>query len=523
DAPKRRGEERGLGFLPPQFPSTDSAAILTKTGGADRKNTKHRGQGVQERSRTLANEHPKTDHALDRSRGNRRAGTHEDASPSGRCCSWGHDCRRHGHARVGRAPPRRGAVTQKGGATHTPGGAHAVDEKNLRRHKAAERGPTGACPRARAGARPRTERTEGVQAAGSAHTKGLLPPPHTPRGDHICRKGTRDKGDTPARTYKGCHTHTPNAPALNPRTLRAPEPTTRGDAHTPTLTTHPRRGCGGPLSPGISAAARQGDTSGSPAARQVCTHRGRQPASLGRRPPPPPPRALHVSQLAAGSGRLCRRQTRHVGCNAHAPSHRPAPTSAATSRAIPPAPAPARFCPARVAVRLRAGGGCRGDSAFLGFSVLSHPEAPWSAPAQRTQCGGGGTAGSGCVGPRSRATRASHPQISKSHRENGGKFTVAIARKSDLWLCSFLKLPIWLQYWAVALPVYLLITIVIGYVLLFGINMMSTSPLNSIHTITDNYAKNQQQKKYQEEAIPALRDIPISEVNQMFFLTAKKP
>ncbi|XP_053270135.1 phosphatidylinositol N-acetylglucosaminyltransferase subunit P [Pleuronectes platessa] len=92
----------------------------------------------------------------------------------------------------------------------------------------------------------------------------------------------------------------------------------------------------------------------------------------------------------------------------------------------------------------------------------------------------------------------------------------------DEWLHS-IGLTYWPQkYWALAVPIYLLVALMISVLLLFGINMNNTAPLDSVDNITDVFSRGQMTESSNHKGqIPRLRDVPISEVNQRFYLSPK--
>ncbi|XP_076876173.1 phosphatidylinositol N-acetylglucosaminyltransferase subunit P [Brachyhypopomus gauderio] len=93
----------------------------------------------------------------------------------------------------------------------------------------------------------------------------------------------------------------------------------------------------------------------------------------------------------------------------------------------------------------------------------------------------------------------------------------------DSWLHS-VGLTYWPQkYWALALPIYLLVALTVCYVMLFGINMMNTAPLCSVDNVTDDFSKKRCVDVTQHGALPRLRDISISEVNRHFYLLHDGP
>ncbi|XP_077407731.1 phosphatidylinositol N-acetylglucosaminyltransferase subunit P [Vanacampus margaritifer] len=89
------------------------------------------------------------------------------------------------------------------------------------------------------------------------------------------------------------------------------------------------------------------------------------------------------------------------------------------------------------------------------------------------------------------------------------------------WLHS-VGLTYWPQkYWALAAPIYLLVAITVSVVLLFGINLYNTAPLDSLDNVTDGFAQSQMSEVARKGQIPRLKDVAISDVNKMFYLSPK--
>ncbi|EGC28570.1 hypothetical protein DICPUDRAFT_12291, partial [Dictyostelium purpureum] len=74
------------------------------------------------------------------------------------------------------------------------------------------------------------------------------------------------------------------------------------------------------------------------------------------------------------------------------------------------------------------------------------------------------------------------------------------------------------KYWAVAIPVYLIVCIMFGLVVYFCINLIITEPLESFNTFKDQYSQEADHSfGYLPESIPPLEDIPIGVVNEILY------
>ncbi|KAF2078608.1 hypothetical protein CYY_000108 [Polysphondylium violaceum] len=74
------------------------------------------------------------------------------------------------------------------------------------------------------------------------------------------------------------------------------------------------------------------------------------------------------------------------------------------------------------------------------------------------------------------------------------------------------------KYWAIAIPMYIIVCIIFGLSVYFCINLIITQPLESFNTFKDQFSQESDSHfSYLPESIPPLEDIPISIVNQILY------
>lgn len=147
----------------------------------------------------------------------------------------GHDCRRCGHARQGRARPGEGLCHKVGGHPHGPGAPRPWLGRN-HTHTKGPGGYTRACVRALGPGDPSPSRgvilkTRVRGRQGDAHTKELLPFSHRhPEGPTFAERGHRTKGTHPLGPTKA---------VPHPLSAPAPRPTQTHSGHHRERRTHP--------------------------------------------------------------------------------------------------------------------------------------------------------------------------------------------------------------------------------------------------------------------------------------------
>jgi len=87
----------------------------------------------------------------------------------------------------------------------------------------------------------------------------------------------------------------------------------------------------------------------------------------------------------------------------------------------------------------------------------------------------------------------------------------------DAWLHSA-GLTYWPQkYWAVAVPVFLCMTLAVFYVAYMGLIFLTTSPVTDISTITDSKALYEDEQASQREGLAPLCDLDLCTVNRLLY------